>query len=173
MDWPTIVSRHSREVWQTAYRLLGNGEEAADCLQEAFLAALEISRREKVRNWSVLLKRLCTCRAIDRLRQRLRRAEAHASLAEWVTVPCRNPGPVEEAQAAELSARLRRAIARLPIQQAAVFCLRYVDQLSYRDIARELGLATSTVGVQLHRARTRLRELLSIGRQQPAAEKRP
>lgn len=72
-----------------------------------------------------------------------------------------NPGPVEEAQAAELAARLRRALAELPDQQAEVFCLRCIEQRSYREIGQQLGLKTSAVGVLLYRARGRLRVLLS------------
>ena len=71
-----------------------------------------------------------------------------------------NPGPVEEAQAAELSERLRGALAKLPEQEAEVFCLRCLSELSYRDIAQQLKLKTSAVGVLLHRARRRLREML-------------
>ena len=160
-DWPTIVSRHSREVWQTAFRLLGNRDEAADCLQEAFLEALELSRRQRVRCWPGLLKRLCTCRALDRLRRRLRRGEVQADPAERIAVPSRNPGPADEAQAAELAGRLRHAVAQLPPQQAAVFCLRCVEDLSYRDIAGQLDLKVSHVGVLLNRARAKVRAMLA------------
>jgi RNA polymerase sigma-70 factor (ECF subfamily) len=159
-DWPTIVSRHSSEVWQAAYRLLGDREEAADCLQETFLEALEISRRQKVRHWRGLLKRLCTCRAVDRLRRRLRRGETQADPAQWTAIACQGPGPVEEAQAAELARRLPLAVAQLPPQQASVFCLRCLEDLSYREIARQLDLKVSHVGVLLNRARANVRETL-------------
>ena len=160
-DWERIVGRHGPAVWQTAYRLLGNRDEAADCYGQTFLAALEFSRGQKVRNYGGLLRWLCTCRAMDRLRQRVRLSGREEGLADWSNVASANPGPVEEAQAAELSERLRGALAKLPRQEAEVFCMRCLSQLSYRDIARQLGLKTSAVGVLLHRARSRLRELLS------------
>ncbi|MBN2130337.1 MAG: sigma-70 family RNA polymerase sigma factor [Sedimentisphaerales bacterium] len=71
-DWQSIVNEHGPLVWQTAYRLVGNEADAADCLQETFLAALEVSRREEVRNLGGLLVRLATTRAIDSLRRRNR-----------------------------------------------------------------------------------------------------
>ena len=160
-DWQEIVSRHSPTVWRTAYRLLGNRAEAADCLQETFLAALEISRRQKVRNWPGLLIRLCTYRALDELRRRLRRTQQLNGLAKFSAVAGSNPGPVELTQAAELSARLRLALTQLPPQQAEVFCMRFLNDLSYRQIAKQLGIKVSAVSVLLHRARSRLRELLS------------
>ena len=168
-DWPAIVSRHSGAVWQTAYRLLGNHAEAADCYQETFLAALEISRRQNVRNWCALLTRLATCRAVDGLRRRARHAARHDDLADWATVSSPNPGPAELAESAELSARLRVSLAELPPKQAEVFCLRYLSGLSYRQIARQIGMRTSAVGVLLHRARSRLREMLSTSASAAAA----
>lgn len=161
-DWERIVSRHGPAVWQTAYRLLGNRDDAADCYGQTFLATIEFSRRQKVRNYGGLLKCLCTCRAMDRLRQLARLSGQEESLADWSNVASANPGPVEHAQAAELSQRLRTALTKLPSQEAEVFCLRCLSQLSYRDIAQQLELKTSTVGVLLHRARGRLRE--SLGR---------
>ena len=159
-NWAEIVRRHRGVVWQTAFRLLGNRADAADCFQETFLAALELSRRQRVRNWPALLRRLCTCRALDELRRRLRVAGRCDAGGDWSAAASPNPGPVQQAQAAELSGQLREALADLPERQAEVFCLRFVSDLSYREIARQLGLRTSAVGVLLHRARSRLREVL-------------
>ena len=159
--WSEIVSRHSGLVWQTAYRLLGNHADAADCFQEAFLAAVELSRRERVRNWPGLLQQLATRKALDQLRSRAGRSRFRDKDPDWATVASPNPGPPQEAEAAELAASLRAALSELPDRQAEVFCMRFLSELSYRDIARLLGLSTSAVGVLLHRARSRLREMLS------------
>ena len=56
---------------------------------------------------------------------------------------------------------MRQALAKLPGQEAEIFCMKCLDDLSYRDIGRQLGLKTSAVGVLLHRARSRLREMLA------------
>lgn len=160
-DWEGIVRRHSGLVWQTAYRLLGNEADAADCFQEAFLAALKLSRRQRVRNWAGLLQRLATRKALDVLRERARRSRVAGEPADWSAVAAAKPGPAQQTEAAELSARLRRALADLPPQQAEVFCLRFVGDLGYRQIGRLLGLNGSAVGVRLHRARQQLRKMLS------------
>jgi RNA polymerase sigma-70 factor (ECF subfamily) len=160
-DWQRIVGRHDALVWRTAYRLLGNHADAADCFQEAFVAALELSRRQRVRNWPGLLQQLSTRKALDALRDRSRRARRSGQPADWMAVPSRNPQPGQEAEAAELAAGLRQGLADLPHEQAEVFCLRYLNDLRYREIARLLGLKTSGVGVLLHRARQQLRQRLS------------
>lgn len=101
IDWQTIIEKHGPVVWQTAYRLLGNRADAADCFQETFVCALEFSRRQRIRNFSALLIRLATVRAIDQLRKRLHRSDNHVASVDWVAVPSKNPGPVQMAQQQE------------------------------------------------------------------------
>ena len=156
-DWQAIVKEHGPIVWQTAYRLLANHSDTADCFQETFLAALEISRRQQIRNMAGLLQRLATTRAIDRLRQRTRQ-ERHATAANPRPGNTGNYGPVENAQRRELGKRLRLAIAQLPPQEAKAFCLRYFSEMSYRQVARQLNIKANAAGVLLHRAKARLRE---------------
>lgn len=159
-DWQAIVRDHGPAVWQTAYRLLANHSDAADCFQETFLAALEISGREPVRNIAGLLVRLATTRAIDRLRQRGRLEQRRTEAIEREP-PAVAADPLDLAGTNELASQLRDQIALLPPQEARVFCLRYLNDMSYRQIARELHIAIGVVGVSLYRARARLRAALS------------
>lgn len=71
------------------------------------------------------------------------------------------PLPLQAAENAELSATLRLAMAEIPSRQAEVFCLFHLDGWSYPEIAEHLAISTDVVGVWLHRARGRLRELLA------------
>jgi len=169
-DWQRVVSEHSDAVRQTAWRLVGNEADAADCLQEAFMAAVKVSRNRRVRNWRGLLKVLATRRALDKLRSRFRESSRSDSLPDWSAVASTAPGPVQAAEAAELAARIRSALPELPAAQAEAFCLRHLDDLSYRQIAAELDMKTSAVGVLLHRARARLRDIL-LDAPQPLAER--
>ena len=175
IDWQLIIDRHGPVVWRIAYRLLGNHADAADCFQETFVSALQFCRRERVRNFSGLLARLATARAIDQLRQRVRQSSAargfsdgaasdangaaHADLAD---VPCASPDPAQKAQQAESVARLRELLTQLPPREAEAFCLRYLSDMSYRQIARALGIGTNTAGVLLHRAKAKLRESFEL-----------
>jgi RNA polymerase sigma-70 factor (ECF subfamily) len=159
-DWTRIVEQHGGLVWATAFRLVGNSEDAADCFQEAFLEAVKIARREPVGDWSALLRHLATVRAIDLLRVRCRnRGRIDASTGSDGALS-REANPVQEAEAGELAERLRAALPRLSPDQAAVFCLSCLENLSYQEIGERLGMTANAVGVVLHRARHRLRELL-------------
>jgi len=163
-DWQGIVSRDGPVVWRTVYRLLGNRADAEDCYQETFLSALDLWRRQPVRNSRAMLQRLATARAMDRLRSRYRHA-ARGHVAgidsECDQSAATSPGPSESAESAELSARLRDALATLPAKQADVFCLFSLDGWSYQEIADHLNMTLDAVGVALHRARAKLRQKLA------------
>lgn len=159
-NWQVIVEKYGPLVWQTAYRLLGNHTDAADCFQETFLAALELSGRQQVRNIPGLLVRLATTRAIDRLRQKDRQEKHRTDVQGPHDTSDSRPDPLGHAQTQELTWQLRGAIGQLPPQEAKVFCLRYLSEMSYRQIARQLDMRVNAVGVTLHRARSRLREAL-------------
>ncbi len=54
-SWDTIIHEHGPAVWRTAYRLVGNGSDADECMQEAFVAAVAAERRGTIQNWPGLL----------------------------------------------------------------------------------------------------------------------
>ena len=162
IDWQLIIEEHGSAVWQTAYRLLGNDADAADCFQETFVSALKFCRRKQVRNFSALLSRLATARAIDQLRRRIRRSRSTTDNADWTAMQSTNPSPSQQAQHNELAEGLRISLSKLPSQEAQVFCLRYLNDMSYQQIANELGIKTNAAGVLLHRARAKLRESFEL-----------
>jgi RNA polymerase sigma-70 factor, ECF subfamily len=170
-DWSQIVQQHGPLVWTTVYRLLRHDADAADCFQRTFLSALELSRTETIRNWPGLLQRLGTARALESLRQRLRQARRLRPLLADVTVSANTLEPGQAAAVSELGDHLREALAQLDVRQAQVFCLACLDGLSYTEIADQLGLTVTHVGVLLNRARTRLRQRLRG--HEPAAAGRP
>lgn len=159
-DWQRIAEEYGPLVWKTAYRLLAHQADAADCFQETFLSALDVARRQRVEHWAGLLQRLATARALDALRRRIREAGRRGSLANWEGLPADQADPTKPVQNAELVDQLRQVLAQIPDQQAEVFCLRHLNELSYEEIAASTGLSVDAVGVTLHRAKARLRELL-------------
>ncbi|MBP7935977.1 MAG: sigma-70 family RNA polymerase sigma factor [Phycisphaerae bacterium] len=166
IEWPVIVRQHGPIVWKTAYRLLGQDADAADCFQETFVSAIEYAGRREVTNWPGLLQRLATARALDHLRRRIRTGRRRVPGISCEQLAASGPGPDQVALDAEMGDRLRAALCELAPQQSAVFSLRCLSGLSYEEIASELGLSIDTVGVTLHRARARLQEFLggSTGR---------
>lgn len=167
IDWQAIIEEHGPAVWQTAYRLLGNDADAADCFQETFVSALGISRRQQVRNFRALLTRLATTRAIDQLRKRFRRPYGNGNPDDGRAVEDESLCPARQAQQHESAVRIREFVCQLPLQEAHAFCLRYLNDMSYRQIAGELGISTNAAGVLLHRAKAKLHELFELSAAEP------
>jgi RNA polymerase sigma-70 factor (ECF subfamily) len=172
-DWSQIVQQHGPIVWRTAHRLLNNEADACDCFQRTFISALELERTEVIRSWPALLKRLATARALECVRRRRREASRLTALGESSLIDRKGVGPVQAAEASELAEHLREALADLDARQAQVFCLACLDGLSYQEIAEQLRVAVSHVGVLLNRARAALRERLQARGPTPAAKDFP
>jgi RNA polymerase sigma-70 factor (ECF subfamily) len=75
---------------------------------------------------------------------------------------CENACPHQQAERQELLEKVRQSLSELPPQEAQVFSLRYLNDMSYRQIAEQLGITTNSVGVLLHRARARLQEFIEL-----------
>ena len=161
-NWREIVEQHGPAVWRCAYRLLGNDADAADCFQETFIAAVHATRRTRVENWSAFLRKICTARAMDWLRRRFSEYRRREPLPDWEVLAGNDPGPSQDEEAREMSLRVKQALALLPRRQAEVLCLRFLEELSYERIATELRISRNAVGVLLHKARERMRELLDL-----------
>jgi RNA polymerase sigma-70 factor (ECF subfamily) len=154
-DWDRIVREYGPLVFATAWRILGHAADTEDVVQEVFLQVHQLQRTSPVRHWAGLLRRLAACRALDRLRQR----KSTVSL-NGLSLVGPGEGPEAAAVERELADRLRAAIAQLPEREAAVFCLRYFDDLSYQDIADALHIRTGAVASALHKARLKLETFL-------------
>jgi RNA polymerase sigma-70 factor, ECF subfamily len=144
-------------ILRLACRILAYGPDAEDVVQETFLEGYQIGQDQDVANWGGLFSHIAVHRSLDRLRRR--RPTGPLSGTE---VSPHADGPQEAAIAGELAQRLREAVARLPEQQATVFCLRYFDDLSYGQIAERLGLEVGAVGTALSKARGKLKSMLTV-----------
>ena len=158
-DVGEMVRRYGGMVWAIVYRVLGE-HGAEDCFQEVFVAAMEVAKREKVWSWEGMLRRLAVAKGVDALRRRVRERGRMAVPVEWEEVAGREVLPAEAAEKAELLTGLRRALTRIPEQQAETFLLRYVTGMSYEEIGAAMGITGNAAGVMLMRAKGRLRELM-------------
>lgn len=158
-DWDRFVAEHGPPNLRVACRILGHGPDAEDVVQEAFLQVYLVGQNEEVASRGGLLHRAVVHRSLDRLRRR-RRRRAGPSLAE--EPHSREDDPQEAAAAHELAERLRKAVARLPQQQAAAFCMRYFDDQPYEQIAENLGVAVGAVASALFKARGKLKSMLAV-----------
>lgn len=159
-DWEALVGQNVGIVHRTVYRLVGNHADAWDCVQETFLEAVKIDRREPVRNWSALLRHLATVRALDLLRARSRQRDRRSADADPAEAVSREPSPSGHAEANELADHLRTAVGQLPRRQAEVFCMSCFEHMTSEEVAERLGIKSTAARMLLCRARGRLQRLL-------------
>ena len=138
--------------------MCGTRADAEDLLQEIFLQAYrklpEFRGDSTVGTW---LYRLAMNRCLDHLKSRQTRASAAtAPLDEQVMV-----GPQSGERSGIKRLDLERAIARLPEGARAAFLLHDVEGFQHQEIASILGISEGTSKSQVHKARLRLRALLT------------
>jgi len=150
-----LVRRYERPVFNLAFRMLGDREDARDVAQAAFLKALESLHRFDARfrffSW---LYRIAMNEALDVLGRRGRQTEL-------TDVHAADDDPMRDAQSADLGARVRFALGELSPDHRAVLVLRHYQELSYEEIGRVLELTDATVKSRLFEARERLRVRLA------------
>jgi RNA polymerase sigma-70 factor (ECF subfamily) len=154
-----LMHRYAGAVYNLAYRMLGNAEDAEDASQEIFLRAYtRLASFDRERRFSTWLLSIGSNYCIDRLR---RRRFAWMSLDDAAyALPTNEPGPERSALNHEQRAIVQQALQKLPETYRLVMVLRYWQDLTYEEIAQTTGLPESTIKTRLHRARHMLAEAL-------------
>ena len=168
---------HSRRVYSLCLRMVGNPASAEDLAQEAFLQLfrkIQTFRGESA--FSTWLHRLTVNVVLMRLR---RRNVMETSLNELAEQDEDSRAAPHEVGAADLKlsgsvdrVNLERAVTHLPPGYRAVFLLHDVEGYEHNEIADMLGCSIGNSKSQLHKARTRLRELLQEAERDRAREER-
>jgi len=154
-----LMHRYAGAVYNLAYRMLGNPQDAEDAAQEIFLRAYtRLASFDRTRRFSTWLLTVASNYCIDRLRRRRFAWLTLDDVAFWL--PSERPGPERNALAREQQEMVQQALQRLPENYRLVTVLRYMHDLSYEEIAEVSGLTVSTIKTRLHRARNMLAETL-------------
>ncbi|MBC8153322.1 MAG: RNA polymerase sigma-70 factor [Bacteroidetes bacterium] len=156
----TVFRQYYAPLCRYARPILGDADEAEEVVQTVFLTIWE--RRGSLlitTSLKAYLYRAVHNRCLNRIHQQSvqaghRQQAATEYYAEAV-------GPTEGLLADELHSRLQKAIDRLPEQCRRAFELSRFEELSYKDIANRLGIATKTVENQIGKALRMLRAELS------------
>ncbi len=166
-----LVRKHETQVFNLAYRVLGNRTDAADASQETFvllLRKLHTFRGES--SFSTWLYRV----SLNVCRDHLRKQKKHPAP---VSQPEEGPSPEEMLEAGEsfdpealfeqveTADRVQSAIAKLPPKFKEVIYLHDIRGFNYAEVADILSVAIGTVKSRLNRARIRLAQ--ELGEREP------
>lgn len=161
-----LVRAHQQAVFNIAYRLLGNTQDAEDATQETFLRAYRFfDRFDPNRPFAPWVKRIAVNVCLNHMARRPTPYSLDADGAP--PPPDAAPGPEARTLQRDLSRRVRAEVLALPPRYRAVIELRHFQGLSYTEIAEALGRPLNTVKSDLFRARKLLAERLKDLRETP------
>ena len=149
-----LVERYGARLLAVARRLLGSHADGEDAVQRAllqcYLGAPGYRPEWAVSTW---LYRILTNVCVDEMRRRASRSPEGRPV----------PPPVEPPAAPDGRLDLTRALEHVPREARVLLALRYVDGLSYGELARVRGISINTVKSQLARGKAILRARLREG----------
>jgi RNA polymerase sigma-70 factor (ECF subfamily) len=152
-----VFARYESMVYNLAYRMMGNLDDAQDVKQEAFLRAHRAIRDFRgdcqVSTW---LCRIATNLCLSRRR----RADSHVVSLEERVVETADVADIEEAvERRRIQAAVQQILGQLPKHHRTVLVLRDFEGLSYTEMAKVLECSVAAVNTRLHRAREAFRKL--------------
>jgi RNA polymerase sigma-70 factor, ECF subfamily len=154
-----------RKVYSLALYMTGDAELAKDLTQEIFVKIfLDIRAFRFESSFSSWLYRLSTNTCLNALRNRRSRREVEINEVSGTPAEIAPDNPLEEQQMRTMRSAVAEAILSLSPPLRAVVVLRYVEGLSYGEIANALSCSEGTVASRLNRAHRFLeRKLRSWG----------
>ena len=162
-----LVERHSRSVFQLAFRLTGNESDAEDIVQDAFLKAYrELKRFEARSSFKTWLHRITVNCSYDLLRKRPRFEADPIGSDEGDQAGGFEPEadatgrPDRVAYGVEVQERVRTAMELLTPTERAAFVLRHFEGRPLDEIGSALGLHLSATKHSVFRAVQKMRRAL-------------
>ncbi len=143
-------------MYNVAYRIVGNEDDASDVLQESFISAfrnLESYRADAT--FGAWIKRIVVNKSINALQRRkfepIPEDDRWDVAEEEVAVPYADDLTVD---------RVKKSINQLPDGYRSVLSLYLLEGYDHQEIGEIMSISESTSKSQLNRAKTKLRELL-------------
>ena len=149
-----LVERYEREAIAHARAILGSREDALDMVQEAFLDAYRaLDRFDRDREFYPWFYVILRNRCYGLLKSRKMRAVVNEEVCRDLIVTA-SSGAASEVEDVE------EALLELGSEDREIILLKYLDDLTYRQLAERLAIPIGTVMSRLFHARRRLREKL-------------
>jgi RNA polymerase sigma-70 factor (ECF subfamily) len=150
-----LVSQYQRPVFNAAFRILGNTDDAADTTQIVFLKVFghlaEYDPKFKFFSW---VYRIAINESLNQVKKRRKQEPlADSQASPW-------PSPGEELDSRRLCDRVQGALMLLSVDYRAVVVLKHISGCSYRQISEILQLPVKTVKSRLYSARQLMKKML-------------
>jgi RNA polymerase sigma-70 factor (ECF subfamily) len=161
LTWEEVARVYGRKIYNFAYRLTGNPDDAHDLVQEVLLRVRRGLASYQPGSFEGWLWRITRNAFLDEIRKRKRRPTSPLpdEIDRW-DVATSDPADVEYARIT-LGDDIQKALLELPIEFREAVVLCDVIGLSYEEIARAASSPIGTVRSRIHRGRRMMRELLT------------
>lgn len=160
-DFQSVVEKYADFVYNVAYRMTGNAEDAEDVAQEAFLSAYRAFDRfrgeSQVSTW---LYRITVNAALMKLRKDQKSRGLTDTGLDKIEVADWDLTPERSALMSELGEKLQQGLDLLDPDLRAAVVLRDIEGLSNSEAADILGITVAALKSRLHRGRVLLRKYL-------------
>lgn len=170
-----LVRLYESRVYNLCYRMLGDGDSAADAAQDAFFSAFRNLRSFRGGSFRSWLLRIATNTCYDVLRARKRRPTISLNIDEEdgddsspLQIADTGEAPDAFVLRRELAGAIQQALDTLPDEQRLAVVLSDIQGLSYDEIALIMNANLGTVKSRLSRGRARLRAALKAGELLPS-----
>lgn len=170
-----LVRQYESRVYNLCYRMLGDGDSAADAAQDAFFSAFRNLRSFRGGSFRSWMLRIATNTCYDVLRARKRRPTTSLDIdgddadeSSPLQIADSGEAPDDFALRRELAGAIQRALDTLPEEQRLVVILSDIQGLAYEEIAEVMSANLGTVKSRLSRGRARLRDVLKAGELLPS-----
>jgi RNA polymerase sigma-70 factor (ECF subfamily) len=163
-----LMQRYKKPVYHMILKMVRNVDDAEDLTIEAFAKAFKnLKKFNPEFTFSTWLFRIATNNCIDFIRKKKLDTMSISNTfkddqGDSVDIDIKdgNLNPQEEAIKSEKVEIIQTIVTKLPPKYQVLVKLRYFEELSYEEIAAELGAPLGTVKAQLHRARELLFDLI-------------
>ncbi len=142
---------YGREIHAYLWRMLGDLQDADDCLQETFLRALRSRGAAPIREPRAWLYAIATNTARSQLRRRRKEQAGRAAVEVDLTAP-------EGVAARDRWEAVRKVVEGLPSKQRQALLLRRYQGLSYDEVARVLGGSAQAARANVYQAVLKLKK---------------
>lgn len=167
-----LVERYASRLFAVCYHLLGNRQDAEDCVQDTFIKVFrsisEYNFRSSFYTWAYRIS-VNTCLDFRRKNNKNRTLSIDEGLETesgqmFLQIPDASPLPDARLESAEQAALIREELAALPKYLCEIIILRDLEGLSYSELSDVLGLSEGTVKSRLSRGRKQL--MLNISKRE-------
>ncbi len=153
-----LFHRFYAYLCRSAYRVLGEEAVAEDLVQEVFY---ELWKRRKELHITTSLKAYLRRATVNKTLNYIRdQRKVYFEQEDKISLPALRPSAVQRLEAAELQQLIDQSIDSLPERCRIIFILSRFEDMTYKEIASELGISEKTVENQISKALRLLREAL-------------